>query len=93
MEGCEYKLFVITSCEDGFYDLAEAIDCSNKYPSDTIFCYLDHDRNKHFSKVQLRELRFVSRMIEANGGHCFYNLEEVAKYINGYTKEEVDRYF
>jgi hypothetical protein len=44
----------------------------------TIFCVLEEG----FDESQLKSLRQVAKMIEANGGKCFNNLEKVANYLN-----------
>ena len=73
-----YVLFVITSQMTGVFSIAEAVDCSNKRPESTLFCYLPDGFDKH----QEKSLAATARMIERNGGTVFGTLQDVASFLN-----------
>jgi len=77
-ETCDYVLYTITPLMTGVYAIAEAVDDSNKRPSQTVFCILEEDGGKRFTDSQLKSLRSVSKMIENNGGLTLNLLEEVS---------------
>ena len=93
---CDYCLYVITPRMTGVYSIAEVIDDSNKRPKKTIFCILVKDTNPaleyttapntpeyiYFNKGELKSLTQVAHMVRRNGGKCFENLEDVARYLN-----------
>ena len=83
---CDYLLYVITPKMTGVYSIAEVTDDSNKKPEKTIFCFLDTDKNDDeelkFTKVQIKSLESVSKMIKKNGGQCFSTLSEISNYLN-----------
>lgn len=91
-KSCDYVLYVITPAMVGTYSIAEAVDDSNKRPSQTIFCYLSNDTvgiNKYsFGKAQLKSLEAVSKLIQANGGLVYTNLADVASLLNGLHKDQ-----
>lgn len=78
---CDYCLYVITAAMQGVYSIAEVVDDSNKHPSKTIFCFLEEGFNEH----QLKSLKAVGKMVEANGAYWFPNLEEVILFLNQNT--------
>ena len=82
-EICDYCLYVITPLMIGVYSIAEIIDDSNKKPNRTIFCFLEEDRGKKFTKSQIKSLTQVGKMVERNGSLWIKNLKVVASYLNG----------
>ncbi len=85
-EICDYCLYVITPLMTGFYSIAEVIDDSNKRNDKTIFCFLNEDEDKKFTKEQIKSLNQVGRMVENNAAIWLKDLEEVASYLNGAEK-------
>lgn len=81
-ENCDYCLYTITPLMQGMYSIAEIIDDSNKRPQKTIVCLLKEDDNKQFTDAQWKSLYQVGEMAKRNGAQVFYNLEDVAKYLN-----------
>ena len=82
-EACDYCLYVITPLMTGVYSIAEVIDDSNKRPNKTIFCFLNKDGDKNFTKGQIKSLKQVGRMVEDNAAIWLKDLEEIATYLNG----------
>ena len=80
----DFVLYVITPKMTGVYSIAEVVDDSNKRPKKTIFCVLTADDGDDdiFSKSQLKSLENVGRMVIKNGGESFFNLVDVADYLN-----------
>lgn len=70
------------SANDGVYRIAEVVDDSNKRPQKTILCVLEKDGDLIFSKGQMKSLGQVTRVVKSNGGQCFDNLDDVARYLN-----------
>ena len=85
-EVCDYCLYVITPLMTGVYSIAEVIDDSNKRPNKTIFCFLNKDGDKNFTKGQIKSLKQVGRMVEDNAAIWLKDLEEIATYLNGAEK-------
>lgn len=79
---CDFCLYTITPLMTGVYSIAEVIDDSNKRPHKTILCILEKDKDKTFNEFQMRSLNQVAKMVETNGGKCFYDLNDVANYLN-----------
>ena len=79
----DYCLYTITPEMAGVYSIAEVTDDSNKRPQKTIFCILEKDGIKTFSKGQLKSLVQVGEMVKRNGGKFFTNLKDVADFVNG----------
>lgn len=79
---CDYLLYVITPKMEGVYSIAEAIDDSNKRPEKTIFCFLDKDGEKEFSKHQLKSLIMTKKMVDENGAKSFESLKDIANFLN-----------
>jgi hypothetical protein len=83
----DYVLYVITPRMTGVYSIAEVVDDSNKRPSKTLFCLLNEDvcnvgDRLVFTTAQYKSLQAVSSMVKTNGGTVFYNLNDVAKFLN-----------
>ena len=87
-ETCDYCLYVITPRMIGTYSIAEVVDDSNKRPEKTIFCYLNKDGKKEFSKAQLKSLNKVGEMVAGNGGIFLKSLDAVAKHVNNFHKQK-----
>jgi hypothetical protein len=77
-ETCDFVLYTITKEMQGVYSIAEVVDDSNKRPDKTIFCLL----RDGFNAGQWKSLVAVSDMVLRNGGRVFYNLEELALFLN-----------
>ena len=79
---CDLILYVITKEMAGVYDVAEAVNDSNKRSDKTILCIL-YDG---FDHVQVSRLVAVSRMVLDNGAITCVSLEEAAGIINNAAK-------
>lgn len=77
----DIQLFVITPLMTGVFSIAEAVDCSNKYPNRCAFCVLKEDAGSKFTDSQIKSLNQVSKMIADNHGHIFDSLQGVADFI------------
>ena len=84
-ENCDYCLYVITPKMTGVYSIAEAIDDSNKRPEKTIFCFTEKDGDNEFQPFQVKSLKQVGKMVNANGGKFINDLDGVAEYLNNYV--------
>lgn len=85
-KNCNYQLFVITPKMTGVFSIAEAVECSNKFPKKCIFCILNEDDGSKFTNAQMKSLIQVGKMIIANGGVAFSYLEAVANYLIKHIK-------
>ena len=77
-EECRFNLFVLSKEMVGVFSVAEVVDCSNKAPDRTIFCFLPD----HFEGHMLKSLKATAKMVARNGAHVFETLEEVAEFLN-----------
>lgn len=75
----KYVLFVLSKEMVGVFSVAEVVDCSNKYPERTLFCYLPEDFEGHM----LKSLKATAKMVAGNGARVFANLDEIAEFLNG----------
>ena len=82
-KNCDYCLYVLTPRMEGVYSVAEVVDDSNKRPEKTVFCVLDKDGDKEWTKGQKKSFDQVCAMVEENGGTVCDDLDSVAKYLNG----------
>jgi Nucleoside 2-deoxyribosyltransferase like len=78
----DFCLYVLTPKMDGFFSVAELADDSNKQPGKTIFCFLNEDGGKSFSKAQVKSLRQVAELVKRNGAKYFETLNEVVGFLN-----------
>ncbi len=78
----DFVLYTITPRMTGVYSVAEVVDDSNKKPKSTILCILKTDGKKKFNKHQLKSLEQVANMVKRNGANVFYNLKDVATFLN-----------
>jgi len=85
---CDFCLCVITPLMTGAYSIAEVVDDSNKRPDKTILVLLQDDDELSFDIPRWKSLLAVSKMVEGNGGKVFYNLEDVAAWLN--SQEETN---
>ena len=83
---CDFCLYVITPEMEGVYSIAEVVDDSNKQPLKTIFCPLEKYGGKEFSKVQMKSLDAVGKMVTRNGGIYLHSLEDVATFLNEWSE-------
>lgn len=79
---CDYVLYVITPKMEGAYSVSEVTDDSNKRPEKTLFCVLEKDEDKEWSKHQIKSLNMVKSLVKDNGANVFDTLDEVAKFLN-----------
>ena len=73
-----FVLFVLTKEMTGVFSVAEVVDCSNKAPERTIFCYLAEDFDGHMAK----SLKATAKMVAGNGATVLGSLQEVADFLN-----------
>jgi hypothetical protein len=88
-EKSDYNLFVITPKMSGVYSIAELVECCFKKPHRTIFLYLKEDEGENFDEGQIRSLDAVGKMVVENNGGWFFELSEVAKFLNGESEVEI----
>ena len=81
-EECDFCLYVITPKMEGIYSIAELVDDSNKRPAKTIYCFLNDDEGKRFSKAQISSLEELGKLVRSNGAQHFRTLKEVADFLN-----------
>ena len=79
---CDYCLYVITPKMTGVYSIAEVVDDSNKRPVQTVFCFLERDKEAFFSEAQIRSLGMVAEMVKENGGKVCDSLQDIAELFN-----------
>lgn len=85
----DFVMYVITPKMTGVYSIAEVVDDSNKRPGKTLFCYLEADEGDVFTKVQIKSLMAVGKMIQNNGGRQFESLSKMADYLNTFAESEL----
>lgn len=73
-----FVLFVITKEMTGVFSIAEVVDCSNKCPERTLFCFIPEGFENHTTK----SLKATAKMVAGNGAKVFENLEEIAEFLN-----------
>lgn len=79
-------LYVITPEAEGFYSYVEAVDDSNKRPKKTVLCILENVNGKTFEEHIKKCVIKTMQLVEDNGAKVFDNLDDVATYLNEYTK-------
>ena len=77
-ESCDFCLYTITPKMAGVYSIAEAVDDSNKRPSQTVLVLLRDDEDAKFTEGQWKSLGAVARMVKRNGGMVFDDLKMAA---------------
>jgi hypothetical protein len=78
----DFCLYTITPLMEGVYSICEVTQDSNIRPEKTIFCLLKEDDGKSFTEGQWRSLEQVAKIVKQNGAQVFYNLEDIANYVN-----------
>ncbi len=78
---CDYVLYVITNKMTGVYSIAEVTEDATKRPDKTIFCILE-DYDGPFTKIQLKSLLQVQKLVESNGAKVANSLESLADILN-----------
>ena len=81
-------LYVITPEGEGFYSFVEVTDDSNKRPERTVLCILSEANGKKFEGHTLKCALKTAKLVAKNGVFVAENLDQVAAYINGYSKEQ-----
>ena len=79
---CDFCLYVITPKMTGTYSIAEVVDDSNKRPERTLFLILEADESHIFEPHQLKALKQVGKMVEANGGKWFQQEIDLIDFLN-----------
>lgn len=77
----EYNLFCFTPLMDGFFSIAEVIDCVYKRPQGTIICILPEDNSVVFTPSRLKSLEAVAKMVVDNGGLWSPDLETIVDIV------------
>jgi len=80
-ETCDFMLYVLTPLMEGVYSIAEVVDDSNKRPEKTIFCVLEEDNDKEWTKNQRKSLTAVEKMV-ANNEATVVKFDEIADVLN-----------
>lgn len=81
-------LFVITPEMRGVYSIAEVTHASDTIKQRCIFCPLKEYNGKSFDESQWRSFKAICKLLKKNDTRIFYNLDDVAKYINTFAKNE-----
>jgi len=84
---CDICLYTITPKMKGVYSIAEVVDDSNKRPEKTVLCILEEHDLLKFDSHSIKSLKAVGDMVLRNGGKVFYDLDNLADYLNGLTNE------
>jgi len=77
----EFHIYVITPKMDDFENISELIEDSNKYPSKTIFSFLEKDCEVSFNDHQIKSLKRVGEMVEKNGGKWCRDFLEIPNQL------------
>lgn len=83
-------LYVITPEGEGFYSFVEVTDDSNKRPERTVLCVLLEANGKSFDKHGLKCAKKTAKLVEENGVVVLSSLDEVAAFLNGYSKQKTN---
>lgn len=81
-EKSDFRLYVITPKMTGCFSIAEAVDDSNKIPSELLFCVLSIDDGLTFNDSQMKSLEAIKDIILKNGARVFDSLQEIAFFLN-----------
>ncbi len=79
-------LYVITPEGEGFYSFVEVTDDSNKRPEQTVLCVLESANGKSFEGHTKKCVLKTMKLVAENGVVVVDNLEDLATYLNSYTK-------
>jgi hypothetical protein len=88
-ETCDYVLYVLTPEMKGVYSIAEVVEDSVKRPRKTVLGLLREANGLRFDDTQWKSLCAVAKMVVANGGSSFYNLNDIANYLNKQKNVEI----
>lgn len=78
----EVLLYCVTPMAEGFYSVAEVVDDSNKRPDRTVLLVKEHDGDQAFTAHQMKSLKAVAKIVEANGGAVFWDDAACAAFVN-----------
>jgi len=81
-ETCDFCLYVITPLMTGVYSIAEAVDDSNKRPSQTVFVRMRQDGHERFDDGQWRSLGAVCDLVKRNGAQAFDSMIAAVEWIH-----------
>jgi hypothetical protein len=81
-EECDYCLYVLTPQMVGVYSIAEVVEDSIKRPHKTVLGILEIHNGISFDEKMLKSLYAVSNMVEKNNAKVFFNLQDIAAYLN-----------
>jgi hypothetical protein len=84
--GSDFCLYVVTPQIKGFTTISEVADDSNKRPAKTIFCFVEKEGDKEFTKFQVKSLSAVGKLVKGNGGYWMTSLDEVINFLNSQIK-------
>lgn len=86
---CNLELYVITPDIRGFFSIFEVTKHAILNPKNTIFCILEEtfENDKIFTKPQIQSLKRIASELKQMGVPCFYNLEDVANYLNNFKED------
>lgn len=87
-ENDDLCLYVLTPEMIGDTSVGEIIVDSNSRPNKTIVCILEENK-KPFNNFQKSKVLIARIMILEHKIPLFFNLDEVANYINSYNKEDL----
>lgn len=80
-EHADSIVFVITPSALSTFDLANAVNESNKRPEKTIVCFLSAGSEWMHDPRRYAELAEIRAILEANGATCVNSLTEIAEKI------------
>jgi hypothetical protein len=81
-----YHLYIVSPRMKHFFDIAEAIDYSNKNPKGTIFCFIDKGREIDQRFVRMRELiNYGNENSPLVNDNTWYQEDEI-KYLESVQK-------
>ncbi|MGH1366612.1 MAG: hypothetical protein ACRBF0_23835 [Calditrichia bacterium] len=80
-EHADAIVFVITPSALSTFDLANAVNESNKRPEKTIVCFLSAGNEWMHDPRRYAELSEIRAILESNGARCLNSLSELADII------------
>ena len=81
---CNIHLYVITPKMTGVFSIAEVVESAITIHERCIFCFLENDEDKSFTKGQIRSLEAVGNLVTKYGAVWCKEIEQVAKVLNSY---------
>ncbi len=79
---CDYLLYTLTPKLKGVYSIAELTQDAITKPDTTVCCILYTEDGDKFDNDQKKSLDAVAKLIEKTGTKVFYNLKDVADFLN-----------